>query len=274
MKAARATVKHLIIISICLVSFFPFYWLLNTSLQTPEELFVIPPNLFPGVNLLESYRDYLANSNIMTWMRNTFIIGIATTFIASFIGLPAAFSLSRFRYKLRTPFIFLILFTQMMSAALLCIPIYIIFAQIKLVNTLWPLVTIYSCSFLPICVWFAKGFFDSVPIELDHAARIDGCTTAGVLIRISVPLIRPGIIATAMWVFIASWDEYLYARTLIDSPNLWTNSVGLAAYIGQYSTPWNEIMSGAVMVTLPVVFIFMYFQKHLVSGLTAGSVKE
>jgi multiple sugar transport system permease protein len=105
---------------------------------------------------------------------------------------------------------------------------------------------------------------DSLPIEMEDSARVDGANTVQVLMRILFPLLRPGIIATGTWVFIAAWDEYLYAYTMIANDKLWPNSVGLASYIGQYNTPWNEIMSGAVLVTLPVVFMFMYFQKHIV----------
>jgi ABC-type glycerol-3-phosphate transport system permease component len=133
---------------------------------------------------------------------------------------------------------------------------------------------IYTAITVPIGVWFLKGFFDSIPKDLEEAAIIDGCSRVGALIKIVVPLSVPGILATATWSFIVAWDEFLFAYTLIDSEKLWPVSVGLAGYIGQYSTPWNQIMAGAVLGTLPVVIMFMFFQKYLVSGLTAGSVKE
>lgn len=126
---------------------------------------------------------------------------------------------------------------------------------------------------MPIGVWFLKGFFDAIPEELEESAIIDGCSSLGVLVKILIPLLKPGIIATATWSFIIAWDEYLFAYTMIESDKLWPVSVALAAYIGQYSTPWNLIMAGAVLATLPVVFLFMFFQRYIVSGLTAGSVK-
>ncbi|HHW32237.1 MAG TPA: carbohydrate ABC transporter permease [Clostridiaceae bacterium] len=272
MKKVNAFMYAITII-ICLISIFPFYWLINTSLQPPDQLFNLPPNLYPKTNVFIAYAQYIAKSDILLWMKNTLIVGIIVTIFSTGLGLPAAYSLSRFRYKLKTLFIFIVLFTQMMSASFLCIPIYIIFSNIKFTNSLATLMVIYTCTTLPISVWFAKGFFDGIPVELEDSARIDGCNTFDVLVRILIPLIRPGIIATGTWVFIVVWDEYLFAYTMIERNTLWTNSVGLASYIGQYSTPWNEIMTGAVLVTLPVVLLFMYFQKYLVSGLTAGSVK-
>lgn len=264
---------YIVLVVICFVALFPFYWLINTSLQSPEELFKLPIHYFPTQNLFQAYGEYISDSTILTWIKNTLIVSGITCLITTTLGMPAAYALSRFRFRLKTAYTFLILFTQMMSAAFLCIPIYMVFTTLKLTNSLVGLIIIYSCTFLPIGIWFAKGFFDSLPIELEEAARVDGASTLSIFVRILLPLLRPGIIATGAWVFIAAWDEYLYAYTMLSDQGLWTNSVGLASYIGQYSTPWDQIMTGAVLVTLPVVFLFMYFQRHIVSGLTAGSVK-
>lgn len=264
---------YILLVLVCFVALFPFYWLINTSLQSPEELFKLPIHYFPTNHLFEAYGEYIRDSSILVWLKNTLIVSGTTCVIATAVGTPAAYALSRFRFRLKTAYTFLILFTQMMSAAFLCIPIYMVFSTLKLTNNLLGLIIIYACTMLPISIWFAKGFFDALPVELEEAARVDGASTLNIFFRILLPLLRPGIVATGAWIFIAAWDEYLYAYTMISDQTLWTNSVGLASYIGQYSTPWDQIMTGAVLVTLPVVFLFMYFQRHIVSGLTAGSVK-
>jgi len=264
---------YLLMILVCLVAFFPFYWLVNTSLQPQATLYKLPIKYFPSLSPLKSYLDYLKTSPILLWIKNSLIVSVVTCVCSTLLGVPCAYAISRFRFKLRTSYIFLILFTQMMSASFLCIPFYMLYSKLKMINTLLCLMIIYTCTTLPISVWFSKGFCDSLPLELEESARIDGANTAQVLGRIVLPLLRPGIVATGTWVFICAWDEYLYAYTMVSDNKLWTNSVGLASYIGEYNTPWNKIMTGAVIVTLPVVFLFMYFQKYLVSGLTAGSVK-
>ena len=268
----KKSLSYVMVICVCLISLFPFYWLLNTSLQPLEGLFHYPPSFFPQITPL-AYLDYIKNSAILQWMRNSLYVGIISTLLSTLFALPAAYSISRFSYQGKPAMIFLVLLTQMLPPVLLSIPIYIIFAKIGLTNTLTVLVIIYTATTMPIGIWFLKGFFDSIPREMEEAAAIDGCSVMRTLFFILIPMLKPGIVATATWSFIIAWDEYLYAYTLVENNKLWTLSVGLASYMGQYSTPWNEIMMGAVLATMPVVIMFMFLQKHLVSGLTAGAVK-
>lgn len=272
-KKLRRASSYLPLALACIVSIFPFYWLINTSLQPLETLFAWPPKMTPTLNPLISYLSYIRTSNIARWMGNSLYIGGLATLISTVLAIPAAYAISRFRFKGRPLATFLVLFTQMLPPVLLVIPIYIIFARTGLTNTLGALVLVNIAGTLPIGVWFLKGFFDSLPHELEESATIDGCGVMGILVKILLPLLKPGIVATATWSFIIAWDEYLYAYTLVENNHLWTVSVGLASYIGQYSTPWNEIMSGAAIATLPVLILFAFFQKHLVGGLTGGAVK-
>lgn len=271
-KQLKKFLCYVVVVGICMVSLFPFYWLLNTSLQPLDGLFSYPPRFFPQITPL-AYLDYMLNSAILQWMRNSLYVGVTATLLSTLFALPAAYSISRFTYRAKPAVIFLVLLTQMLPPVLLSIPIYILFAKLGLTNTLTVLVIIYTATTMPIGIWFLKGFFDSIPREMEEAAAIDGCSVLKTLFLILIPMLKPGIVATATWSFIIAWDEYLYAYTLVENNKLWTLSVGLASYMGQYSTPWNEIMMGAVLATLPVVIMFMFFQKHLVSGLTAGAVK-
>lgn len=272
-KRLRKYSTYIPLLLACAISLFPFYWLINTSLQPIETLFVWPPKAFPTLSPLSTYWNYFTKSNISRWMLNSLYVGGVATLVSTVCAIPAAYAISRFRFKGRSFSIFMVLFTQMLPPVLLVIPIYIIFARAGLTNTLEALIFINIATTLPIGVWFLKGFFDSLPREVEESAIIDGCGVLGVMIRVLLPILKPGIVATATWSFIIAWDEYLYAYTLIENNQLWTVSVGLASYMGQYSTPWNEIMSGAAIATLPVLVLFALFQKHLVGGLTGGAVK-
>ncbi|MDR3141849.1 MAG: carbohydrate ABC transporter permease, partial [Tannerellaceae bacterium] len=169
-------------------------------------------------------------------MKNTLYVGVIATLVSTVFSIPTAYAMSRFRFRGRPYITFLVLFTQMLPSVLLIIPIYIVFAKFRLTNTLESLILIDIAVTLPIGIWFLRGFFDSLPKELEETAMIDGCNTMTILIRILLPLLKPGIAATSTWCFIVAWDEYLYAYTLLDNNNLWTVAVGLAGYIGQYST--------------------------------------
>lgn len=272
-KKIRKIISYLPLVLACLISLFPFFWLINTSLQPLESLFVWPPKMLPTLEPIASYVNYLASSNILRWLLNTLYVAGISTLVSSIAAIPAAYAISRFRFRGRAFATFMVLFTQMLPPVLLVIPIFIIFAQQSLTNTLLGVIFIDIAITLPIGIWFLRGFFDTLPKEIEESAVIDGCGTIGVLLKVLVPLLKPGLVATATWSFIIAWDEYLYAYTMLDNNQLWTASVGLASYMGQYSTPWNEIMMGAVITTLPVIILFAFFQRHLISGLTGGAVK-
>jgi ABC-type glycerol-3-phosphate transport system permease component len=189
------------------------------------------------------------------------------------IAIIGAYSVSRFKFKGKNFISFLMLFSQMLPIILLVLPLYVIFAKLHLTNTLYSLIIFNTALTIPLGMFFLKGFYDSIPRELDEAATIDGCSKIGILFRVILPILKPGIIATGTWSFIVAWDEFLFAYTLIDSDKLQTVSIGLARYFGQYDTPWNLLMAGSVLGTLFPLLLFLFFQRYLVSGLTAGSVK-
>jgi len=272
-KKLRKILLYALAIFTSAVVVFPIYWLFNTSLQPNENIFNTPPVFFPAINPIIAYAEYLAGSDFILWIRNTFFVSSIATLISTAAALPAGFALSKFKFRGHTMAVFTVLLTQMLPGVLLIIPIYIIFVNFRLINSLLGLIVIYTALTIPIGLWFLKGFFDSIPDELMESARLDGCHTMDILIRIMVPLVKPGIIATATWSFIIAWDDYLYVSTMITSHQLWTLAVGLAGYIGQFDTPWNLIMTGAVLTTLPVGFLFMFFQRYLVGGLVSGAVK-
>ena len=270
----KKTFLYIIVIIACLIVFFPFYWMLNTALLEKDDLFKIPPQLYSTANPITFIKEYLTEHPFLLWLKNSLIVSVSATAISTILAILGAFSLSRFRYRGRTSFFFFSLLTQMMPPVFLVIPIFVIFQYLKLNDSLFGLIVIYMAITLPIGLFFLKGFFDSIPKNLDDAAAIDGCNKLQTLYKVILPLVLPGIVATATWSFIIVWVEFVLAYTMTSSSKNWVLSVGLSSHIGQYLTSWNVIMMGAVLATLPIVILFMFFQRLLIKGLTAGSLKE
>jgi multiple sugar transport system permease protein len=272
-KKYKKIILYFVLLAVCMVVLFPLYWLVNTSIQTNEEIYSVPPLLFPKNNPIPLYIDYIKTYPILRWLLNSSIAALSTAVISVTLGLFAAFSLSRYNYKGKIIFIFLILMTQMLPPAFLIIPQYFLLTKIRIIDTYLALIFLYTAVSTPITTWFLKGFIDGVPEEIEDSAKIDGCNNFNLMIRIVFPLVLPGIIATGAWTFIISWNDFVIANTVINSDSLWTASVGVSSHIGAYYIDWNSIMIGGILTALPTLILFMIFQRYITSGLTAGSVK-
>ena len=169
---------------------------------------------------------------------------------------------------------YFILTTQVLPGSLLIIPLYVIMGNLQLLDTKIGLVAAYCTFSIPFCTWMMKGFFDTIPISLEEAARVDGAGRFRIFSTVILPLTVPGLVATGIFSFINGWNEYLFASTFMKSYENWTLPIGIASFSGQYATNWGTLMAGAVLITLPVVLMFLLLQKHLVSGMTAGAVKQ
>jgi multiple sugar transport system permease protein len=266
---------YIITIFFSLIALFPFYWLFVTSLQPIKILYQSPPTLLPVLNPIKEFYNFIINEKVVfLWLRNTLIVSTIATIFSTLFGTLGAYAISRFKFKGKIHIIFLTLVTQMMPPAFLIITIYILFSRLHLNNHLYTLIITYTALTTPITIWFLKGFMDTIPVELEEAALIDGCSRIGSLIKILIPTIVPGIIATSAWSFMICWNEFLFAYTLVSPSKFWNISVGLASYLGAYAVDWDTIMKAAIFATLPTIIIFMFLQKFIVSGITAGSVKE
>jgi multiple sugar transport system permease protein len=162
----------------------------------------------------------------------------------------------------------------MLPLPVLLIPLYVIYAKLHLINTLYGLVIANVAFSLPLSTWFLKGFFDFIPPELEEAAMIDGCTKVGAMLRITFPLSLPGIVATSIFSFLIAWDEFFVAFTLTNNPKVWVTPVGISTFLSEFSIDWDLIMASAVIFTLPSIIFFLFVQKYLIAGMTAGAVKE
>jgi ABC-type glycerol-3-phosphate transport system permease component len=189
------------------------------------------------------------------------------------LGALGGYALSRFRFKGSEGAGYLILVTQMLPTTLTVIPIYLIFKSLALLDTRTGLVIAYTTFALPYCLWMMKGFFDTIPRDIEEAAQMDGCSRVSSLFRVVLPLSIPGLVATSLFAFILAWDEYLFGITLLRSAETRTIAVGIATFIGEYGTPWDLIMTTSVIATIPVLLMFLFLQRYLLQGLTAGAVK-
>lgn len=253
---------------------FPFLWMVSTSFKESAEIFTEIPHWIPKrVSLVNYYKIWSDESGFPKNFRNSIIVATFTTIIAIMLSTFAAYGLARFRFRGRNFFSLGLLVTQMFPPVLLIIPIYLIMINLRLINT-YPALVITYCTFaVPFSTWMLYGYFESLPAELEEAALVDGCSRTGALFRIIVPLSAPGIAAVALFSFILSWQEYMFALTLTRTAEMRTLPVGISMLVGFREVLWGQLMAGSVIVTVPVVVLFVYFQKYLIKGLTMGAVK-
>ena len=209
----------------CLVAVFPFYWMIKSSLST-QSAFQWPPEMIPRSISFDSYSSVVTGYPVVRWFLNSSFVALVTTIFAVLIALNAALALSRYRTRLTGTFGTIILITQMLPATLLVIPMFIIFRNLQLLDSLWGLVVANLAFALPLAIWVLKGFFDSIPREIEEASMIDGSSEVGAFYRVTIPLALPGIIAVSIYAFMVSWGEFFFARTLINQESNWVFTVG------------------------------------------------
>ena len=237
-----------------------------------------PPKFFPQKDMLSKeglagYTSLFTERKMHLWLINSFKVAAITTAVCVFLGASAAYSISRFRFRGRAAISYTFLGMQFLPGVLIVVPLFVIFAKLKLINTHTSLI-IASASYLaPLATWILRAFFDSIPVELEHAALVDGCNQFGALWRIVAPLALPGFVGVGMVCFVLSWDSFLFAYTFLSSDTMWTVPVGISSLFGEYFFSWPQVMAAATMAALPAVVVFIVFQRFLIQGLTAGAVK-
>jgi ABC-type glycerol-3-phosphate transport system permease component len=247
--------------------------MVSTSLKPADATYVIPPAWIPDQITLDSYRLVLSLHNFPRYFLNSGIVSIATTLSALVFAAMAGYGFSRFRFRGSNVLMVSILVTQMFPGILLVIPYFSLMSNVGLFNTYPALIIAYTSFALPFCIWMLKGFFDSIPAEMDEAAMIDGCSRLGVFLRVVLPLSLPGLAATAIFSFLLAWNEFLFALALTASPDMYVVTVGIASNIGQLVIEWNHLMAASVLATIPTIALYAFLERYLVQGLTAGAVK-
>ncbi len=260
------------------VILFPFYMMLVTSFKTQIALLVNPLDFSIDFNqdlksLFKSYFVIFTSYNFGKYILTSTIVSLGTVFITLIFAIPAAYAIARLNFFGKTFMSTSILIIYMFPAIVLVIPLYTVFSQLGLRNSISGLLIVYTATTLPVAIYMLQGYFKSIPKELEEAAILDKLSWFGIIIKIILPLSIPAISSVALYVFMIAWNEFLFSLMFLDNPNSFTLSRAIQYLSGDAETPRQYLMAGSVIVTLPVLFIFIYFEKYLVSGLTAGSVK-
>jgi len=261
------------IIIIVIILGFPFIWMLSTSLKTSGEMFAPYPTIIPLRPTLDHFRSLWFDYGFFTYVKNSIIVATSTTAISLLFATFLAYGISRFRFRGRLLVFNLLIVTQMFPLSLMIITIYVAFAKLGLIDSLPGLVVAYCTFAIPFATMMLKSYFDGLPFELEESAAIDGCNPIQTIFRIVVPLSVPAIAAMGLFSFILAWQEFMMALTLIQTTALRTLPVGIALMLGFREIMWGPLMAGTVVITVPVVVLFIYFQKYLITGMTMGAVK-
>lgn len=251
----------------------PFYWIFSASVKAPQEIIARKPTLFPQSFTLEHYDKLLGHSNFPTYLQNSLMVAFGTMVITVFLSTLAAYGLYRLRFPGRNLLFRVILITYAFPGVLLLVPLYDMMSTLGLVDRLVALVIVDVTLAAPFAVWMLQAFFRTIPQELEEAAALDGASRLGIIVRIMLPLAAPGVASIAIFAFITSWTEYIFASILIISDANRTVPVGLAGIIGQYQVDWGLLLAGATVTALPVLVLFGLVGRNFVEGLTAGAIQ-
>jgi arabinogalactan oligomer/maltooligosaccharide transport system permease protein len=261
---------HGVMIITVIICVFPLLIIISTSFKPTNDVFDL--NIIP-VHFTWSNYEAVLSGNFITWLLNSLKIGVMTTLVGLALAAPAAYAVSRWRFLGKQGLLLFFLATQMFPGVLLIVPLYILFAQLHLLDNIFGLVVAYATTALPFSVWMLKNFFDTVPRELDEAAHVDGLGPFQTFWRIVMPLTIPGIAVVAFFNFMTAWNEFMMSYTFLQSDANLTLAVGIQRYVNQFGADWQYLTAAAVLITLPVLIIFMWVQRYLITGLTGGSVK-
>ena len=263
--------SHVLLIHAVSLVLLPVLWILDVAMS--------PGNILGGdIGVSDWTGEHFSkmldgDSSFWIWMRNSLVVSIGTTLMGLALAVPAAYAFSRFRFGGREASMFVFLLVQMFPGIIILVPYFLVMKSLGLLNTSLGLILAYSVTALPLCVWMLKGFFDTVPRELEEAALLDGCNQFQVFWKVVLPLSLPAVAVTALFSFLAAWNEYLLALTFNTSNDMYTLPVGLASLISSTGQAWGDFAAASLLVSIPVVILFIVFQKFLIQGLSAGSVK-
>ena len=278
---------HLPLALFTLAAIYPVLWVISVAFSGTQNLGFadVPPDPgfldrlraivpWPSQFSLQNFTDVLTEQPFLRWLLNSAIVAAATTVLGVFLACTAAYAFSRFRFPGRQAGMMSFLVSQMFPGTLLLVPLYIIIVSwLKLGNSFLGLVLVYSVTAIPFCVWMLKGYFDTIPLEIEESAIMDGASRQTIFFKIILPLAKPAVAVTALFSFMTGWNEFILAATFLEEEAKYTAPVGLKFFVGGFSSQWGYFAAGSIIVSLPVVLLFLYLQTYRVSGLTAGGVK-
>ena len=268
----KSFLSYLLLVALIVFLLFPFYWTFVTSIKTSAELYGRTVTYWPKAPSFESYRRLFSEYNFLRPMGNSLLVAALTTLISVTVSVLAAYSFSRYRFRGRKFLMSMFLTNNMFPTVLLLIPLYAIMRKIGILYTPSSLVLSYTTFTIPFSIWLLSGFLDDLPLSLEEAAMVDGANRAQAFLKIILPILMPGIVATGAYIFMNSWNEYTFAVMFNNEANR-TIPVALKNLIGQLGVEWGMLTAGGIITIIPVCVMFFFAQKRLISGLTAGAVK-
>ncbi len=253
---------------------FPVLWMFVNSFKTNTEIFAYPPQLITENFSFQAYNAIFTDPVKVRFFINSYLVSFAVTLLTLFVAILAAYSFSRYEFKFKKPLNMLIISVQAVPPITLLIPYFGLIVGLKLYNTYWALILTYMVFTLPYAILMMTGYFNTLPKELDEAVMVDGASSFTALWKILVPISTPGIVSVGIYTFMQAWNEYLFALTLTKTVDMRTVPIGIQQLMGQHSYEWNEMMAMSILGCLPVLVLFLFFQRYFIGGMTAGSVKS
>lgn len=266
--------RHTVLLVFVVISVYPALNVLSVSIRPGNQLQSTDLALLPAGWSFHNYVALFAKQPFLRWLGNSVLVATVVTLTGVALASIAGYACSRFRFVGRESLLIAILTTQMFPATMLLLPLYILVAYLRLLDTYLGLMIFYTSTALPFCIWQMKGFYDTIPISLEDAARVDGCSRPAVFWRVTLPLAVPGLVITALFSFMTAWSEYIVAAQVMQDEEMFTLPLGLKSFQANMSTEWGLYAAAAILVSLPVIAVFLVLSKYLVTGLTLGAVRE
>jgi arabinogalactan oligomer/maltooligosaccharide transport system permease protein len=264
---------HIVLILACLIAVYPVLRVVSVSLRPGDRLLSTSLAIIPKDASLQSYYSIIFEKDFLLWLWNSLCITMTTAFIGLVLAATSAYAFSRWKFPGRIPGLFFLLTTQMIPAAMLIVPIYVLAVQLNLINSYRGLALAYSVSSIPFSIWILKGYYDTIPRELEEAAKIDGASQMGTFYKIILPLSTPALAIVFLFNFMMAWNDWILARIMLQREKIFTWPLGIWTLAGQFRVEWGTFTAASILVAVPVMILFLYSSKWLISGLTAGAVK-
>ncbi len=274
MKALLSKIAtYAILAFFAFMSVYPVTRIITISLRPGDQLLSTSLAMIPEGASLDNYRELIFETDFLNWLGNSFLVSLVVTLTGVALASTAGYALSRYKFRGRKSLLSGLLVTQMFPATMLLLPMYVMLINLQLLNTFLGIIIIYTATALPFCVWQMKGYYDTIPIALEEAARIDGCSPWQAFYQVIFPLAAPALVITALFSFMTAWNEYVVANVVLQDTEMFTLPLGLKMFQGSLATQWGLYAAGSLLVSVPVVLLFLALSRYLISGLTLGAVK-
>jgi multiple sugar transport system permease protein len=272
-RAAHAAIYATLVLAAAIMMF-PVAWMLTVSVRPNVEVMRIPPQWIPSVFTLEPYLQVLRSARYLTTFGNSYLIALSVTLFSLVVGALAAYALARFRFRGQRSVLMFLIVTQMFPLVLLVIPYFQVVVRLGLYDTLTALIVVYTTFTLPFCILMLRSYFAAIPKEMEEAAMVDGCSRLGAIARTLLPMSFPALVGAGLYTFLLAWNEFLFAVVLIESWEKRVITMAIYSLLAEFVTEWNMMMAFSVLASAPLVVAFIFLQRYVVAGMTAGAIKS